>query len=1482
MHRSGTSALTRVASMAGASLPATLMDSSRSNATGFWESVALMKFHDDLLAEIGSCWRDWRAVEIGRLPLNRRKELKAELVGLVAEEYGDAPLFVIKDPRICRFASFYLEALEEAAIDVRPIIPFRNPIEVTDSLSSKYGTVAPSEGGLLWLRHVLEAETATRSRRRAVVSYGSLLTDWRTCFKRLTDQTGAVWPYDVEDIADEVTRFLNGPHRHHARSTEDLLLHPVLRHWIGEAYSALLVLERNPGSAAALAALDRVRTEFSRSSPILYQLIEDTRAEAERKLADSLCAADAKTAERLQMLADREAKAEDVKRALGAAEERSAELRQSLDQRDAEAKELKAALGAADAQAGEQTRALAQRDAELKDLQSALSVATVMANDLTQMLGRRETETDDLKATIAVADAEATELAQALGRRTAEVEERDRKISELEMRTSELGQALAARQAEIEGLRPRLGAAEREISRLMTSASWRLTVPLRAVGRRALRLPQPLQRAGHFAWWTVSLQLRSRLRVSKRLRREPALIGGSGLFDRELYLAQNPDVAEKGADPVLHYLRYGATEGRNPGPAFNTRWYLAQYPDVAKAGMNPLVHFIDYGRAEERCPLPPEPPKQEPARHEVDRADAPIPQSEQPKPEGHPLTGTEQIAKDAGQSPTHREPAIAPDQQAAMIANSGLFDRDWYLARYRDVAADGIDPAIHYVLDGAAEGRDPGPNFSTRAYLSAHHDAAKIGLNPLVHYILHGGKPSETGAQPEPQEAPSAPAFEPPVDAVRPVSLPFPAAAELAWVRHRDLARTSDSIALELLGILLGTTPLSTIDSDDPWRSFALPARSLSAFCRMMGIDVCRELRCYRGDSPCRAALELDSRAKGCPVLFLGDADVHIAIADVWFTTDFDLRLRLDAHWGAGVPPVTVRLYQYDLSNEPRLLMVGEAPISGPGVDFMDARLVNPFLPLLIAVSAPAGRLISASLLPFPSLCRGGVHYAELCALGTGASYFESLREVSGTLLAELLGDGEPKTGYSVARLKIDLQGATGAERIFSALIREWLGAVMAVEPAPANASAVPDTKMRSYLAEALGPLPRASGAEISRRIETRNTEGVLELTLPADAVPSLHGLVARQLALPSGQPCAVGSFLVAEWATASPEWAVKVPPLGEELLALQPAGTPVGYPSATRILPDRGESKTRDLASIPLAVRFCDPRSRSEAKLLMPLAADKPAPLLRRPLRHAAAGTLGISVLLPACHPDSGAFAAFLESLALQSVADQLEIILDAPSADGLQVLGPLKEFFAGRYLVLDSQVGTNRQRWINLAARRSEGRFLLVAGEGLVLHDPRTLETLRLLADNDKVGSTGCMLVGHTQSKNGYQVVFRSSGLFPAETSRSGAFRELDCHGALPLATYPVAANSPSLFMVRADVWRSLGGLDASITPDSHAHVRYSLKAISEGFVHFCTSAVSAGFIGDAHDGTVDGEVVWPEDAAGRCPDIASSTVILEALRG
>jgi lipopolysaccharide biosynthesis protein len=78
------------------------------------------------------------------------------------------------------------------------------------------------------------------------------------------------------------------------------------------------------------------------------------------------------------------------------------------------------------------------------------------------------------------------------------------------------------------------------------------------------------------------------------------------------------------------------------------------------------------------------------------------------------------------------------------LTETGIFDREWYLAQNADVAASGCDPLEHYLVHGAAEGRNPSPMFDTNWYLAQNPDVAASGLNPAVHYALYGAAEGRT------------------------------------------------------------------------------------------------------------------------------------------------------------------------------------------------------------------------------------------------------------------------------------------------------------------------------------------------------------------------------------------------------------------------------------------------------------------------------------------------------------------------------------------------------------------------------------------------------------------------------------------------------------------------------------------------------------------------------------------------------------------
>jgi len=95
------------------------------------------------------------------------------------------------------------------------------------------------------------------------------------------------------------------------------------------------------------------------------------------------------------------------------------------------------------------------------------------------------------------------------------------------------------------------------------------------------------------------------LRPALVTRRKDALfLAATPLFDSAWYLQRYPDVGAAGMDPLVHYLRCGVKENRDPSAVFNGGWYLRQNPDVRATGVNPLGHYVRHGWREGRAPNP--------------------------------------------------------------------------------------------------------------------------------------------------------------------------------------------------------------------------------------------------------------------------------------------------------------------------------------------------------------------------------------------------------------------------------------------------------------------------------------------------------------------------------------------------------------------------------------------------------------------------------------------------------------------------------------------------------------------------------------------------------------------------------------------------------------------------------------------------------------------------------------------------------------
>ena len=264
MHRSGTSSVAGALAVLGARAPITLMPPKSDNPLGFWESERIANFNEEIFSAAGSSWLDWGPLDPTVFTGAHAEHFRSASRWLITSEFNGAETIVLKDPRICRAYPFWRAALKDTGYRPLVISPIRSPEEVAASLSARNGTPRPL-ALRLWLRHVLDAESASRGQPRHLMAWADFISGWRSQIDLMTQRLCAppLLPSDNETVVDA---FLD-PNLHRQRITDETAQTPTL---IQRAYAALLDLGISGETKEAHGALDLVRHDFQETMRLFY------------------------------------------------------------------------------------------------------------------------------------------------------------------------------------------------------------------------------------------------------------------------------------------------------------------------------------------------------------------------------------------------------------------------------------------------------------------------------------------------------------------------------------------------------------------------------------------------------------------------------------------------------------------------------------------------------------------------------------------------------------------------------------------------------------------------------------------------------------------------------------------------------------------------------------------------------------------------------------------------------------------------------------------------------------------------------------------------------------------------------------------------------------------------------------------------------------------------------------------------------------
>ena len=466
MHRSGTSAITRVINLLGVSLGSKLKAPADDNPSGFWEHEQVVAIHEGLLQSFGMAWDDPRPLPTGWLDLPATAIAAKSIADIIERDFATLSSWAVKDPRLCRLVPLWRRVLTPLGVESRAVIVARNPLEVAKSLSTR-NDIPDAVGQLLWARHMQEAELGSRGLRRCLIDYESLLADWPGVIARMGEEL------DLDlDVATEaklgIDSFLSTTLRHHQQSNDSV------KGFIGPLAK---VLHDHVSSESTLSQLARtaatLEAELQPYLPIIGGLSKMLAAERER-------------------LASKEEEIESTAVALAQAtawgSSRNAELAKTVKYSERLRTELE-----------KSTAWGASRDAELRKL---LERAEMLREELEKSTAWGASRDHELRKTAATLDSvwkEREQLNSELHKRHQDLERMQDQVStaiaELQTQSESTRIALRRKQDEVDGLQNQtnlLGARIAALEyRVYTAGAWnalrRTLSRLYAAARRGVK-----------------------------------------------------------------------------------------------------------------------------------------------------------------------------------------------------------------------------------------------------------------------------------------------------------------------------------------------------------------------------------------------------------------------------------------------------------------------------------------------------------------------------------------------------------------------------------------------------------------------------------------------------------------------------------------------------------------------------------------------------------------------------------------------------------------------------------------------------------------------------------------------------------------------------------------------------------------------------------------------------------------------------------
>lgn len=433
MHRSGTSAVMKALSCVGYALGDKLMPARADNPKGFFEDSDIVELNNQMLAHIGQHWFSLSQVSGENVSALESAGFVDKALELLQQKLQQHAQLAIKDPRITKLILLWQRVFARLDCPVSFVFSLRNPLSVAQSLYQR-NQMPLKKGCWLWLSHNMAAAEVLREQSISIIDYDFLMDDPVGCVSGLATELNA--PLDSEMLAAFAADFIDPELRHASYDERSLADHAKCPMPVAEAYT--LFKNARTGTAGRLQLCDFLAAQQA--------LLVTEFAEIDAIEAAAMRATDIESVK--QLLDERTYWAKDLEQQLNERTHWAKDLEQQLDERTHWAKDLE--------------QQLVQRTDWAKDLEQQLDERTRWAKTLDRELAGARADTARLL------DVQAG-LEQELQQQTEIASQRQQEISRQQQFSQHLQQQLDELTANYQ--------------QVIQSRSWKLTKPLRAIGR---------------------------------------------------------------------------------------------------------------------------------------------------------------------------------------------------------------------------------------------------------------------------------------------------------------------------------------------------------------------------------------------------------------------------------------------------------------------------------------------------------------------------------------------------------------------------------------------------------------------------------------------------------------------------------------------------------------------------------------------------------------------------------------------------------------------------------------------------------------------------------------------------------------------------------------------------------------------------------------------------------------------------------------